>query len=397
MAKIPGIYLDKKTGKWYFSASLGFDKVTGKRIQKVKRGFNSQREAYAAKVKLIKELQEMGNASNIQMSYQIFLEEIYIPDYKARVEETTLQSRIPAFENMKKFFGKKKMFDITPLEVQRWKNSLTKKYSQNYARLVYGMFSNTLDMAVGLGMIPKNIAKQVGKITKRKTNIDFWTKEEFEKVIGTFDIDDYYEHYSFVIVWLFFMTGLRVNEGTALIWDRDIDFVRKTLSVRYSLRIKNNNDWEFGPTKTKAGVRVIALDLDTLQILKDWKKRQEGYGKIDFVLSYNGNPSIKSTINRIVKRHAALAGVKEIQPKGLRHSHASLLINEQNANPLIIRDRLGHEDIKTTLGTYSHLYDNTNFEVADKLSGVISIETSSKQLTKFQGNQFVKDTRNDKK
>lgn len=27
-------------------------------------------------------------------------------------------------------------------------------------------------------------------------------------------------------------------------------------------------------------------------------------------------------------------------------------------NPLIIKDRLGHEDIETTLGTYGHLYPN---------------------------------------
>lgn len=33
-------------------------------------------------------------------------------------------------------------------------------------------------------------------------------------------------------------------------------------------------------------------------------------------------------------------------------------------NPLIIKDRLGHEDIETTLGTYGHLYPNSNFEVA---------------------------------
>lgn len=59
-----------------------------------------------------------------------------------------------------------------------------------------------------------------------------------------------------------------------------------------------------------------------------------------------------------------------IQAKGLRHSHASFLIN--NANPLIIKDRLGHEDIKTTLSTYLHLYPNVNFEIANSMSGSIN-------------------------
>ncbi len=390
MAKIQGVYRDKKTGKWYFSASLGFDSITGKRIQKVKRGFNTQKEAYEAKTKLLQEAQEMGQISNNQMTYLQYMDEIYIPDYESRVESTTFQTRLPILEKLKKSFGKKKLSDITPLEIQRWKNILTKNYSQNYARLIYSMFSNTLDLAVNLGMINKNRAKQVGTISKGKTNVEFWTKSEFEKVLTTFNLDDYYEHYSFIIVWLYFMTGLRVNEATALIWDRDIDFENQTLTVRYSLRIKNNQNWEFGPTKTKAGRRIIALDDDTIRILKNWKEVQKQYGSIDFILSYDGNPSIKSTINRIIKRHARLAGVKEIQPKGLRHSHASLLINEQNANPLIIKDRLGHEDIKTTLGTYSHLYENINFEVANKLTGIINIQTSTEKQTKFQGNQTFK-------
>lgn len=51
----------------------------------------------------------------------------------------------------------------------------------------------------------------------------------------------------------------------------------------------------------------------------------------------------------------------------LRHSHASLLI-EMGFSPLLISERLGHEDIKTTLQTYSHLYPNKQGEVAGKAS-----------------------------
>jgi integrase len=37
------------------------------------------------------------------------------------------------------------------------------------------------------------------------------------------------------------------------------------------------------------------------------------------------------------------------------------------ASPLQIRDRLGHEDIKTTLNTYGHLYPNTDQKMAEQL------------------------------
>ncbi|MEL5938202.1 tyrosine-type recombinase/integrase [Tetragenococcus halophilus] len=385
-----GIYKDKKTGKWYFTASLGFDGITGKRIQKKRMGFRTQKEANAARTELLKEYHEMGKISHSNMSYFLFMEEIYIPEYKARVEESTFISRGPVLNQMRDYFGKKKVSDINALQVQQWKKELLAKYSQNYARLLFGMFRKSLDMAVSLNIIKKNVSKQVEMISKEKKMVQYWTKEDFEKVVRTFDVNDYYEHYCFVMVWLYFMTGLRVNEATALLWGRDIDFEKKTLTVHGSLRYKTKNDWELGPTKTKAGRRTIALDDDTIMILQDWKKRQEEFAPMQFVLSYDGCPSLKSTINRIVKRHARLAGVPEIQPKGLRHSHASLLINEYNANPLLVKERLGHEDIQTTLGTYGHLYRNVNYEIANRLNGSVKIETAKEKQTKFQGNQSFK-------
>lgn len=390
MAKITGVYKDKKTGKWYYSVSLGFDTVTGKRIRKVRRGFNTQKEAYEAKTTELKAAQDMGQIANSGLDYDSYMEQLFLPDYKARVQITTYEARLPVFKKILQHFGNKKLDSISNIDMQVWKNSLTESYSQNYARMVYGLFSQTLEKAVSLGMIKTNRAKQVGAIKKENVTVEFWTKGEFQKVLSTFNLDDYYEHYSFIIVWLYFMTGLRVNEATALRWKQDIDLDNRTLTVNHSLRLKNSDDWTLGPTKTKAGMRTIALDTDTIEILRVWKARQEEFGKIDFVFSYDGRPTWKSTISRIIKRHAKLSGVKPIQAKGLRHSHASFLINEYNANPLIIKDRLGHEDIKTTLSTYSHLYPNVNFEIANSMSGTIRYKTAKLKNTKFQGNQSYK-------
>lgn len=372
MAKLTGVYKDKKTGKWYYSVSLGFDAVTGKRVRKVRRGFNSQREAYEAKTTELKEAQDMGQIANSGIDFITFMEQLFIPEYKSKVQITTFEARMPVLKKIMNHFGKKKIENITNLDIQLWKNSLTENFSQNYSRLVYGMFSQILEKAVSLGMIKNNRAKQVGTVPKEKISVEFWTKEEFEKVLSTFKLDDYYEHYSFVIVWLYFMTGLRVNEATALRWNEEVDLEKGTITVNHSLRLKNKNDWNLGPTKTKAALRTIAIDSDTIAILKEWQKRQKELNDITLVLSYDGSPTWKSTIARIIKRHAKLADVKPIQAKGLRHSHASFLINEYNVNPLIIKDRLGHEDIKTTLSTYSHLYPNVNFEIAKNLSNSIN-------------------------
>lgn len=61
--------------------------------------------------------------------------------------------------------------------------------------------------------------------------------------------------------------------------------------------------------------------------------------------------------------------VKKIRVHDLRHSHASMLV-ELGFTPLLIAERLGHENIQTTLETYSHLYPNKQVEAAEKLSSI---------------------------
>ncbi len=60
------------------------------------------------------------------------------------------------------------------------------------------------------------------------------------------------------------------------------------------------------------------------------------------------------------------SGIKRIRLHDLYYSHAWLLI-ELRFFPLMISQRLGHENIETTLNTYSHLYPNKHSQVAEKL------------------------------
>ncbi len=82
----------------------------------------------------------------------------------------------------------------------------------------------------------------------------------------------------------------------------------------------------------------------------------------------------KYSLGKALKRAAAAAGVKTIRVHDLRHSHASLLI-ELGFSPLLISERLGHENIETTLQIYSHLYPNKAAEVSDKLNQLLTNKT----------------------
>ena len=67
------------------------------------------------------------------------------------------------------------------------------------------------------------------------------------------------------------MTGMRIGEATALTW-KDVNLDRRYLTVKKSLYYKNAQTYELVSPKTRASIRTIYLDEDTVHYLRDWKK-----------------------------------------------------------------------------------------------------------------------------
>ena len=281
-------------GTYYFRANLGYDAVTGKQIQKYRSGFSTKKEARAEYSKLILAAEEGLAMEKKQPSFKQFIEEIYLPWYKTQVKESTYKNRLNTIEKHFKFFYRKKVNEIEPIHVQTWQLKLAKDYSPNYVRIIQGMLSLAFDRAIILGLAKKNPARMVGNIKSKKVKVDFWTLEEFQKVISLLYKGDYYEHYLFICFWLLFTTGLRIGEAAALQWE-DIDFESGIISVTKTLYYKSMNEYTFVDPKTSASIRTVVIDKDTIRELKDWMEVQKKVLKdCNFVLSYSGIPTSKS-------------------------------------------------------------------------------------------------------
>lgn len=400
--KYTGVYVDT-SGQFYYETELGTDRITGKRLRKKGRKnqqgrkFTSAKAAYKELVRVKNEYLKNNGYSNYHMTYGQFMDTVYIPAYETEVEESTFIARKGILENIKDRFGNIELRSISIEDVQRYRTWLLSNdgagFSQAYASLIFGIFRRSLDMAVEMQYLEVNISKKVKAIPKGKSNIPYWTKTEFEKVISKIYVDNFYEHLCFVMLWTYFMTGIRVNEGTALWWE-DVDFKNKRLRIHHSLYIKNKTTWtRKNYTKTEDGKRIISLDDDTIQILKEWKARQAEIGIHDFVFSYDGMPMLKSTISRIIGRFAKLANVHRVQAKGLRHSHASYLINEFNVSVLVLSKRLGHSSPEITLKHYSHMWSGVDELIAEEMAGNITIQTAQKSGVSFIGNQAISNKR----
>lgn len=364
------VHQDHRNGSYYFSASLGYDE-TGKRVRVSRSGFATQREAKMAYIEFMNNYSKTGVKMNSTMSFKEFYETYYEPDYRSSVSQATFDNRQSSMLKHFAYFYNTQLKDITPIMVKKWQNELSKKYSSAYIRNIFGALQRCLDLAVQLGLLQNNVAKTVGNVKKTKQIVDFWTFDEFKKVIATFNTDNYYELFGYTIIYVLFMTGLRIGEAMALKWDTDINFEDKTLTVNKSMYYKSSTEFYINPPKTKAGNRVIALDDTTIDVLRKWKEVQSKNVGSEYVLSPNPFPTNKSFVSNKITKHSKLAEVHRIKTHALRHSHASLLIS-LGENALIIRDRLGHEDVETTLATYGHLYPNTNKDVANKLYTFVS-------------------------
>lgn len=403
--KYTGVFVDKQ-GKYYYETELGTDRITGKRLRKKSRKdrlgkpFLSAREAYKELTRVKAEYHKVHAYSNYNMTYRQFMDENYIPNYRSSVEGSTFEVRKKTLENIRDRFASITLRNFSMEDIQNFRIWLLTDteaggsgYAQSYASLVFGMFRKSLDYAVEMSYLEFNLSKKAKAIPKGKAIVPYWTKNEFEAILSQICISDFYEHLNFVMLWVYYMTGVRVNEGTALCWN-DIDFRNNRLRIHHMLVLKNRQEWVRNAyTKTSDGKRIISLDKDTLKILRDWRRRQESVGlgkEIDFVFTYDGLPMIKSTIIRVIERYSSLAGVKRIQGKGLRHSNASYLINEFNVSVLILSKRLGHSSPEITLKHYAHLWSGADETVAELMAGNININTAEKTNVAFNGNQSIR-------
>lgn len=197
--KYPCVYQDKN-GRFSYLVELGTDQVTGKRIQKkgtkdsLGKRFSSAREAHKEVMRIKNEYMVVNGFANYDLTYKEFMEQSYVPHYKASVQKSTWSSRECGLIQITEFFGDKKLREINVRDCENYRIWLLNDsgYSQAYSSLMYGMFRKSLDYAVTLQFLNENISKRTKAIPKgksmfltgQKKNLKkFWQK--FIKMIST--------------------------------------------------------------------------------------------------------------------------------------------------------------------------------------------------------------------
>ena len=164
---------------------------------------------------------------------------------------------------------------------------------------------------------------------------------------------------------------MREGEMLALSME-DIDLENCQIHIRKTYYRMNRTDIITEP-KTDNSVRTIEIPVFLANEIQSYWKRLYQYPKNERLF-----PVVAEAVQHTMKRHIEKAGVKKIDVHSLRHSHCAYLI-KQGVQPLIIKERLGHKDIKITLNTYGHLYPSEQKKIASLLDHLIADDSEEKE------------------
>lgn len=154
--------------------------------------------------------------------------------------------------------------------------------------------------------------------------------------------------------------GLRRGEACGQPWsETNLDTHSLTVS---SQLVQDGWDVETSEPKTDSGFRVIALDDDTVEVLKHHRERQGaahemwGLAWVDTGLVFtqeDGSWLHPGKVTDLFERLVAASGLPPIRLHHLRHGAATLML-AAGIDVKIVSDTLGHSDTRITRDIYQN-------------------------------------------
>ncbi|MFP5522335.1 tyrosine-type recombinase/integrase [Peptococcus simiae] len=340
-------------------------------IRKKKRGFKLKKDAkdWAARETLKLSRQTQRKISRIPTFSDVTAE--WLIEYKKTVKESTLRKTLGYLDRyILPAFGDLPLDKLTHHECSATLGQWQEKHSKygEIARLAkriykYAMQRDYVDSNPWeLVSIP---SKQV--INRQVEKSDYWTADELKAFLAEAEV--YAAHadpwqlnptgwvtsQAYAFFRLLAYTGIRKGEALALHKD-SYDPKEKTISITRTVSYDVNYKTIIQTPKTRSSIRTIPIDDVTASLLDATISADPLPDSPYLFHGATADPIHQNRPRYWLRRICKSADIRPIKVHGLRHTHATLML-ESGASVKEVQERLGHSTYSITMDTYAHVTD----------------------------------------
>ena len=320
----------------------------------------------------------------------------YLVSYLKRVEPELQKNTIVSYRSMtngkiRRYFQRRPQLtvgNLKPQDIQDFYQSLfADGVVANTVIHYHALLRRAFQQAFKEERIDANPFDRVGRPKKNKFHGENYTQAELLTLLHLARGDVIYP-----AILLAGAMGLRRSEALGVRWSR-IDWEKRTVLLDTKIvEYRENGKKKVEPVeemKNKSSRRTLPLPDPVVEMLQVQKEHREVYRKM-FQGSYNAQYLDYVCVNQLgellrpsyVTDHfrelLEKYGLRHIRFHDLRHTFASLLINQDV--PLInVSNFLGHSDLSTTANIYAHLDKASKQASAAVISDILQGENRHAQ------------------
>lgn len=320
----------------------------------------------------------------------------YLVSFLKRVEPELQKNTIVSYRSMtngkiRRYFQRRPQLtvgNLKPQDIQDFYQSLfADGVVANTVIHYHALLRRAFQQAFKEERIDANPFDRVGRPKKNKFHGENYTQEELLTLLHLARGDVIYP-----AILLAGAMGLRRSEALGVRWSR-IDWEKRTVLLDTKIvEYRENGKKKVEPVeemKNKSSRRTLPLPDPVVEMLQVQKEHREVYRKM-FQGSYNAQYLDYVCVNQLgellrpsyVTDHfrelLEKYGLRHIRFHDLRHTFASLLINQDV--PLInVSNFLGHSDLSTTANIYAHLDKASKQASAAVISDILQGENQRAQ------------------
>lgn len=378
-----GSIVKRSKDSWTVILNLGRDSATGKRKQQWVTVRGTKRDAERKLAELQHQMDTGTFIRPSKLTLGAFLQE-WLQSYVAtNVRAATLEGyRIIVERHLTPALGAIVLSELRPTHLQGYYAKALKEGRRDgggglSARTVvhhHRVLREALSHAVKWGHVGRNVADAVDPPRAVDREMNALDPGGVERLLDAARSTMY-----FPLIHLATFTGMRRSELLGLRW-KDVDLNKGTVSIAQVLHCLPGGRIVFDQPKTAKSRRLVTLSPAPALALRAYQETVEAdlallgttlAGDRLVFCQVDGSPLLPNTVTHAFAKTVQRAGLAGITFHSLRHTHASILL-QQGVSSKTVAERLGHSTVVITLDTYSHVTPGVKEDAANRFEEALS-------------------------